>query len=190
VHRLLARLEDDGVAGLPVGPEPSAVLANAVLGSADRSLRSQGYAFARWCDDVVVRTASGDVAAVHEAWAAALHPLGLRPAPEKSRVVEPGELLRASRPGHVARRPLAGEPDLPGKGTPAGCVGRRSPSARIVRSLCERAAGAAEGPDPHLARVELARVAMLGERHARAALRHARSRAPYLRATVDWGLRR
>ncbi|MDP9329572.1 MAG: RNA-directed DNA polymerase [Actinomycetota bacterium] len=44
---------DRGVEGLPVGPEPSAVLANAVLAVADRALRENGTPFWRWVDDIV-----------------------------------------------------------------------------------------------------------------------------------------
>src|SRR5437588_805115 len=42
IVRLLRRFEDDGLRGLPVGPEPSAVLANAVLAGIDRSLAGEG----------------------------------------------------------------------------------------------------------------------------------------------------
>jgi hypothetical protein len=42
---------------LPVGPEPSAVLANLVLAGADRTLREAGAPHIRWVDDFVVFTA-------------------------------------------------------------------------------------------------------------------------------------
>ncbi len=48
-----ARFRAGGVEGLPVGPEPSAVLANAVLTVADRALRGHGTRFQRWVDDIV-----------------------------------------------------------------------------------------------------------------------------------------
>jgi hypothetical protein len=48
-----ARFRAGGVEGLPVGPEPSAVLANAVLTVADRALRENGTRFQRWVDDIV-----------------------------------------------------------------------------------------------------------------------------------------
>ena len=54
---LLAHLHDEGVRGLPVGPEPSAVLANLVLAGADRTLREAGAPHIRWVDDFVVFTA-------------------------------------------------------------------------------------------------------------------------------------
>jgi hypothetical protein len=51
---LIARFHDEGVHGLPVGPEPSAVLANAVLAGADDALRAAGVAHLRWVDDFIV----------------------------------------------------------------------------------------------------------------------------------------
>ena len=50
----LRRLQERGVRGLPIGPDPSAVLANAVLGELDRAVRSTGARHARWVDDVVL----------------------------------------------------------------------------------------------------------------------------------------
>jgi sugar phosphate isomerase/epimerase len=42
-----------GVRGLPVGPAPSAILANAVLAALDEVLRARGLPHVRWVDDVV-----------------------------------------------------------------------------------------------------------------------------------------
>ncbi len=42
-----------GIVGLPVGPVPSAPLANAVLTHADRAIRAEGVVHLRWVDDVV-----------------------------------------------------------------------------------------------------------------------------------------
>jgi hypothetical protein len=42
-----------GVAGLPVGPAPSAALANAVLLGIDQAIHAQGVQHLRWVDDVV-----------------------------------------------------------------------------------------------------------------------------------------
>jgi hypothetical protein len=53
VVALLHRFRDGGVRGLPVGPFPSAVLANAALGRLDASLRAAGVRHVRWVDDVV-----------------------------------------------------------------------------------------------------------------------------------------
>lgn len=52
--RLLWELHTGGIPGLPVGPAPSAVLANAVLARTDRSLAAAGFAHLRWVDDFVV----------------------------------------------------------------------------------------------------------------------------------------
>jgi hypothetical protein len=61
-----------GVPGLPVGPQPSALFANAVLGSADAVLRRAGVRFARWVDDLLIdpgRRGPSDVLAIlDEAW--------------------------------------------------------------------------------------------------------------------------
>lgn len=55
VAAFLRRLEHHlGVRGLPVGPEPSAVLANAVLAHLDRALADAGLRHLRWVDDVVI----------------------------------------------------------------------------------------------------------------------------------------
>ena len=51
---LLEGFASEGVLGLPIGPEPSAVLANAVLAAADERLVAGGAAHLRWVDDFVV----------------------------------------------------------------------------------------------------------------------------------------
>ena len=85
---VLRTFEERGVRGLPVGPAPSAVLANAVLRPVDRALReaADGPVF-RWVDDVVA-FASGRRAA--ERIAAAFHrtleDAGLFAHPTKCRV--------------------------------------------------------------------------------------------------------
>lgn len=48
----LEGFHEAGVVGLPVGPVPSAVLANAALAAFDEALRSRGFASLRWVDDV------------------------------------------------------------------------------------------------------------------------------------------
>ena len=55
---VLHALWDEGVSGLPVGPEPSAILANAVLASVDTAIRDAGVVAMRWVDDWVVPVAS------------------------------------------------------------------------------------------------------------------------------------
>jgi hypothetical protein len=51
VTALLEAIEEAGVRGLPIGPDPSAVLANAVLAGADEVLRTTGVRHLRWVDD-------------------------------------------------------------------------------------------------------------------------------------------
>ncbi|HSD49485.1 MAG TPA: RNA-directed DNA polymerase [Actinomycetota bacterium] len=88
------RMSVHGVRGLPIGPEPSAVLANAVLVAVDRDLASAGFRYLRWVDDLVVFApdATGAGAAL-EVVTRALAPLRLRPAPEKTRVLDDARSL-------------------------------------------------------------------------------------------------
>jgi hypothetical protein len=89
VVSFLHRLEANGIVGLPVGPEPSPVLANAVLAAAvDRSLAAFGTAHLRWVDDVVA-VAAGPVEAerVLAIVRAALEAVGLELNERKTRVV-------------------------------------------------------------------------------------------------------
>ena len=74
----LRGLEDAGVRGLPVGPPPSAILANAVLGFADRAVVEVAAVPIRWVDDVVLvgRDRLGAERAF-DAWRRALASLGL-----------------------------------------------------------------------------------------------------------------
>lgn len=106
VGAILRRLEDRGVRGLPVGPEPSAVLANAVLASVDRALAAAVCRPAfRWVDDVVVfahdRREARTAAAT---FARALDALGLEAHPEKCRIVRDPGALRAVVSGRSATR--------------------------------------------------------------------------------------
>lgn len=87
VGRFLARLERAGGRGLPVGPEASAVLANAVLGGADAALSAAGVQHLRWVDDMVI--AADDPAEAAEALGVlsqALEGLGLRLNATKTRI--------------------------------------------------------------------------------------------------------
>lgn len=75
----LHELWDEGVRGLPIGPEPSAILANAVLAAADRAVGATGVILIRWVDDVVF--VAGDrhqAVRALEAWSAALGHMGLQ----------------------------------------------------------------------------------------------------------------
>lgn len=107
----LRRFGARGVRGLPVGPEPSAILANAVLTSVDAALAdAAGAPVLRWVDDVVVFTESVRAAErVAGAFEVALGALSLRSHPTKCRVVtDPCELGRS--PSEVSTwraRPVA-----------------------------------------------------------------------------------
>ncbi len=57
----LDRLQERGVRGLPIGPDASAVLANAVLAEMDRAVRSSGARHLRWVDDLVLWGSRADV---------------------------------------------------------------------------------------------------------------------------------
>ncbi len=107
---LLEAFERRGVQGLPVGPVPSAVLANAVLIPVDVAVAgAAGIAGLRWVDDLVA--VSRDRATARRAGAAferALLEIGLEPAVEKCRLVEIDELAT------IAGRASTGTPDRHG----------------------------------------------------------------------------
>ena len=71
--------------GLPVGPEPSAVVANAVLTPVDRALSDAGIRHLRWVDDLVL--AAEDPGAALEVLRGSLATVGLRLNERKTRVV-------------------------------------------------------------------------------------------------------
>jgi hypothetical protein len=109
VTGLLERFEADGVPGLPIGPPPSGVLANAVLAAADGALAACGATHARWVDDFVVPVAS--VAAARDLLAVlreALGALGLSLAGEKTRLVQEPALIRDALRGTGSSGPPAG----------------------------------------------------------------------------------
>jgi hypothetical protein len=90
--RLLGRIARAGAPGLPIGPEASAVLANAVLATADRAAIRAGMQLIRWVDDVVlVGPDRSSVMRGFEAWANGLRVLGLRPNEGKTRMWPSGE---------------------------------------------------------------------------------------------------
>lgn len=100
IGEALDAFADAGVRGLPIGPEPSAVLANAVLMAADRALETSGFPYVRWVDDVLVflrdeRDAQRALAALRSGIAA----VGLRLAEEKTRVVGDPAAVLATGPG-------------------------------------------------------------------------------------------
>jgi len=102
---LLRHFEAEGVRGLPIGPEPSALLANAVLDPVDRALAEAVSAPTfRWVDDVVTFAAdTGAARQAAEAFERSLERLGLAASPRKCRIVDdPAALLAmASEPSGV-----------------------------------------------------------------------------------------
>ncbi|MEX0991990.1 MAG: RNA-directed DNA polymerase [Actinomycetota bacterium] len=98
VRRFLEELGDLGVRGVPVGPQVSGILANAVLQQVDRSLEREHVPFARWVDDVFVAAADERSATdIVERIAETLSAIGLRLNRDKTGI----------GPGHAADR-LAG----------------------------------------------------------------------------------
>ena len=97
IDGIVRRFGAEGVRGLPVGPEPSAVLANAVLGSVDRALATAiGGPSLRWVDDVVAVVEDGRAARrAADAFARSLDRLGLEAHPGKCRVIHDPTALRA-----------------------------------------------------------------------------------------------
>ncbi|HKZ75253.1 MAG TPA: RNA-directed DNA polymerase [Actinomycetota bacterium] len=124
VHDVVAVLEAltlAGVPGLPIGPNPSAVLANAVLAPADHALRAMGVRHLRWVDDFWVfapdRTAG---AAALRQLRASLGDAGLTLAGEKTRLIDrPEDIVAAVAGGRISltapryHRPADAHP-LPG----------------------------------------------------------------------------
>ena len=108
LRRLLERFHEHGVAGLPIGPHPSAILANAVLAPVDEALADAGLRHLRWVDDVIVfapteRRASDALGIFGDA----LAELRLDAATEKTRLVdrlEVATLLRAERFSRIGAR--------------------------------------------------------------------------------------
>jgi len=95
VRDLLERFGEDGVRGLPVGPAPSAILANAVLGVVDEHLRRVGVPHIRWVDDVVAVTGGRRWALVAlDALRRGLDEIGLEPHPAKTAVLLDPDTVR------------------------------------------------------------------------------------------------
>jgi hypothetical protein len=88
VRAFLDEVNLGGIRGLPIGPDPSPVLANAVLARADGALERAGIPHLRWVDDVVAgaadRRCAGRVLGV---LAEALQTIGLELNESKTRVV-------------------------------------------------------------------------------------------------------
>lgn len=89
-ERVIAFLEKTrlaGIPGLPVGPEPSAVLANAVLLALDEAARGHAVAQLRWYDDVLLfSTSIREALEAEQAMARACRETGLRLHAAKRRI--------------------------------------------------------------------------------------------------------
>jgi len=185
IGRLLDRFERDGVRGLPVGPEPSAVLANAVLASVDRTLAGEGLSHVRWVDDVVLEPRA-DPAAALEAFRAGAAAVGLRAAEEKCREVGP---RRGAVPSGA---PAVGPARVP---IDEGSLGPHDDGSFWPddRGSLERADAVGDAHDPFLARRLVAGVAAgpaAGTAGGRRLLRHIRRRHRELAPLAAWGLGR
>jgi hypothetical protein len=104
VTTMLEALDASGVPGLPIGPNPSAVLANAVLTGADEALRAEGVRHLRWVDDVwIFAPGRPQALAALESLARWLEGQGLSLAPEKTRILDrPHEIAAAVGRGTVS----------------------------------------------------------------------------------------
>jgi hypothetical protein len=81
----LRSLTDEGVRGLPIGPEPSAILANGILSIADREAAAAGCHPIRWVDDVILVAAGRrNAQRAFDAWRRGLEQVGLEPNDEKT----------------------------------------------------------------------------------------------------------
>lgn len=88
IERFLRRLEELGMRGLPVGPKPSAVLANGVLAGVDAALSRAGVRHLRWVDDFVVGAGGArDAERTLAVLRASLAALGLALNERKTRIV-------------------------------------------------------------------------------------------------------
>lgn len=96
---VLRRLRDHGVPGLPVGPEPSAILANAALSRLDHAIRSSGVHHLRWVDDIVLWGSPAQIPGALAALAAAAARVGLELHDGKTAILEDRRQLRATALG-------------------------------------------------------------------------------------------
>jgi hypothetical protein len=95
VVALLRRFSGAGVRGLPVGPDGSAVLANAVLGPLDAAVTAAGARHVRWVDDVALWGSVDEVRRALEALQLAAARIGLELNPGKTRVLADRHELRS-----------------------------------------------------------------------------------------------
>jgi Reverse transcriptase (RNA-dependent DNA polymerase) len=95
VVAFLRRLQERGVRGLPIGPDASAVLANAVLSEMDRAIRTTGARHLRWVDDVVLWGSRADVGRALVVLEQVADRMGLTLHEEKTRLLEGPREARA-----------------------------------------------------------------------------------------------
>ena len=95
LRTFLRGVADAGVRGIPVGPDPSAILASGVLAYADHAAAAAGCRPIRWVDDVVMVAAGRrPVLRAFDAWRRALGELGLEAHDGKTRMfTDVGEAL-------------------------------------------------------------------------------------------------
>jgi hypothetical protein len=107
VSRFLRGLTRYGLLGLPVGPDGSAVLANAVLVRVDLALRAAGVDHLRWVDDVVaVATGPEHASRILSLVDEALAGLRLERNEAKTRVVADTATVPLPGPPSIARTVL------------------------------------------------------------------------------------
>jgi Reverse transcriptase (RNA-dependent DNA polymerase) len=88
LERCLRAMAERGTPGLPVGPAPSALLANVALAGVDERLRAAGLRHLRWVDDLVIFCEGRrDTARAFDALRRGLDDLGLRPNLPKTAVL-------------------------------------------------------------------------------------------------------
>jgi hypothetical protein len=92
---LLRRFSAAGVRGLPIGPDASAVVANAVLAPLDDAVTAAGARHVRWVDDVALWGSGREVRRALEALRRAAARLGLELHPEKTRLLAGRHELRS-----------------------------------------------------------------------------------------------
>ncbi len=104
VGAFLGGLVENGARGLPVGPDASAVLANAVLALVDHALERARIRHLRWVDDVVASTGGPEEAdRILELVRASLTRVGLELNESKTRVVVDPAAIASAQTVSMAR---------------------------------------------------------------------------------------